>query len=116
MKNILWKISNSVLTISGSGKMSNYKTSSSPWSFCSKAISTVIIENGITSIGSLAFSGCSSLNSITIPSSVISISLLAFSNCRSLKSVIILNSEGFIKIHFNAFNGCPITSFTFIAK
>lgn len=46
-----------------------------------------IIPDSVTSIGSGAFSDCSSLASITIPNSVTSIRDSAFSNCTSLTSI-----------------------------
>ena len=52
----------------------------------------VVIPDGVTSIGSFAFSGCSSLTSVTIPDSVTSIGWNAFSGCSSLTSVIIPDS------------------------
>lgn len=55
-------------------------------------IQSYVIPNNITSIGSSAFSGCSSLTSITIPDSVTFISKFAFYNCSSLTSVTIPNS------------------------
>ena len=45
-------------------------------------------EHPVKSIGSSAFSGCSSLTSITIGNSVTSISEHAFSSCSSLKQLI----------------------------
>lgn len=46
----------------------------------------MIIGNGVTSIGSWAFSDCIALTSITIPDGVTSIGKKAFYYCRSLKS------------------------------
>ncbi len=52
----------------------------------------VILQDGLTSIGSYAFEGCSSLTSIEIPSGVTSIGNDAFSNCRSLTNIEIPSS------------------------
>ena len=60
---------------------------------CGKSDTSFIIPDGITSIGSDAFSGCSSLTSITIPDSVTSIGDWAFNGCSSLKNVYYLSSE-----------------------
>lgn len=46
-----------------------------------KALTSVTIGNGITSIGVEAFSGCTALTSITIPDSVTTIGEAAFSGC-----------------------------------
>ena len=50
------------------------------------------IPDSVTSIGELAFSGCTALTSVTIPNSVTSISVGTFSDCTSLTSVTIPNS------------------------
>jgi len=55
-------------------------------------ITDLVIPEGVTSIGSYAFEGCSGLESVTIPSSVTSIGERAFSGCSGLKRVTIPSS------------------------
>ena len=52
----------------------------------------LVIPDGVTSIGSFAFSYCKGLTSVTIPNSVTSIGGGAFYNCAGLTSVTIGNS------------------------
>lgn len=67
------------LAISGTGKMTDYYTSSQiPWDDNRSNIKSVVIENGVTSIGTFAFYNCIGLESITIPDSVEIISDGAF--------------------------------------
>ncbi len=63
-----------------------------------------MIPNSVTSIGSSAFSGCSSLTSVIIPNSVTSIGNGAFYRCSGLTSVTIPNSV--TSIGDGAFEGC----------
>ncbi len=67
-------------------------------------IKEVIICDGVTSIGSDEFAGCSGLAMITIPSSVASIGERAFDGCRSLTSITIPSSV--MSIGPSAFSGC----------
>jgi len=94
-----------VLTISGSGGMNNYySTSSAPWGTYCQDIQTVIIEDGVTSIGSYTFYNCNSLTSASIPNSVTSIGSYSFSKCTGLTSITIPNSV--TSIGEFAFFGC----------
>ncbi len=69
------------------------------------------MPDNVTSIGSQAFYGCSSLTSVTISDSVTSIDLDAFSYCTSLKSITI--PDGVTSIGAWAFCGCmSLTSIT----
>ena len=97
--------SSQILTIKGSGTMTNYRSSwSVPWRFYCSEIRTIIIEDGVTSIGESAFSGCLALTSVTIPNSVTSIGEYAFAYCSKLTSITIPNSV--TSIGKSAFSGC----------
>ena len=100
------------LTISGTGAMTDYtNTSSRPWFSYRDAIKTVVVTNGVTSIGKYAFISCSGLTSVTIPNSVTSIGGGAFEDCDSLTSVTIPNSV--MSIGGSAFSACSgLTSVT----
>ncbi len=94
-----------VLTISGTGEMKDYSSSSSTQSpfYNQTAITHVIIKDGVTKIGNCAFYGCSGLTSVTIPDSVTSIGSSAFSGCSGLTSVTIPDSVTSIN---DAFYNC----------
>ena len=99
-----WTLDGTVLTISGNGKMGYYNYDSnysSPWG---TLITKAVIENGVTSIGTDVFRGCTSLTSIAFPESVTSIGGGAFEGCTSLTSVTI--PESVTEIDYGVFRGC----------
>ena len=123
--NLVWTLNgDGLLTISGSGKMTEYTREdhggdedwywvcTSPFSGSiyndsygfGNEIKSVVISKGITSIGDYAFSGCTGLTSVSIPSSVTSIGSSAFSYCYSLTSVSIPSSVTSISNY--AFSNC----------
>jgi hypothetical protein len=85
--NLTWMLLNRTLTISGTGAMSDYYASNAPWYVYRDSIETAVIEDGVTSIGSYAFSWCSSLASVTIGESVTHIGNFAFRYCMSLTAI-----------------------------
>lgn len=81
--NVKWELDteNGVLTISGQGDMWDYEYqyyTTAPWYSYYPEISTVVIQNEITSIGDYAFCGCTGLTNVTIPDGVRSIGICAF--------------------------------------
>ena len=89
---LAWEISDDgVLTISGSGPMADYGwygDNAAPWREYYFDILSVVIEEGVTSIGNMAFYGCSKLTQpVEIPDSVTSIGEQAFRDCTALTGV-----------------------------
>ena len=78
--NLTWTLTcDSVLTISGTGAMEDYEwDTGAAWYSNKESIKSVIIENGVTSIGVVAFKDCHVLLSVEIPNSVTSIESQAF--------------------------------------
>ena len=94
-----------VLTITGTGAMTNYSyNSTAPWYANRAMISRVVLPSGLTSIGNYAFYECTKLASVTIPGSVTAIGSSAFQKCSALKSVFI--PTGVTSIGNSAFYGC----------
>lgn len=95
--------STGVLTISGTGDMNQWPEDDSPWCADTR-IKTLIIDEGVTSIGDRAFQDCRNLSNVKLPNSLTLIYNDAFSNCTSLASVIIPDSV--TSIGDDAFLGC----------
>ena len=111
--NVTWTLSNGTLTISGTGAMAYYSSYPDvPWHDYRSSIQSVIIRDGVTSIGDRAFYACNSLTSVTIGNSVTSIGYNAFYYCDSLTSVTIPNSV--TSIGLGAFARCSSLAFVTI--
>ena len=78
------------LTISGTGEMysySRYEDGQSPWRVYADDIKTVVMEEGVTTVGGFAFYGCGSLTSVVLPDSLTTIGESAFRECGELTNV-----------------------------
>jgi len=113
---LTWEIIDGVLIISGNGAMPNYDFASQrpSWYDYKTSLTSITIEEGVTSIGNNAFYG-SSIQSVTFSGSTLkTIGDGAFQSCVNLKSVVI--PDGVIQIIGYSFYGCKeLTSF-FIGK
>lgn len=85
-----WVRIGTVLTISGNGPMAEYTLyPGAPWG---TDITSVIIEDGVTSVGSYSFYGCKKLTGVAIPDSVTRIGGYSFFDCKAIESVVIPDS------------------------
>ena len=91
--NATWDLTDGVLTISGTGAMSDYdfRTTFTPWEPQVKSITSVVVSNGITHIGDNAFRNCENVASFTLPNSLTTIGVSAFEWCHKLTSIEIPN-------------------------
>ena len=84
---VKWSLSDDgILSITGKGSMSNFSEGTmAPWYHERENITAVMIKDGLTNIGTLAFYGCTSLQSIALPESITKIGDMAFAGCKNLE-------------------------------
>ena len=105
--NITWTYDAGTLRFSGKGDMNNILNGSrgerAPWynSDYRDSITNIVIEEGITSVGSWAFISLVNVTTVTIPSTVTVIQPHAFQNCQGIKCMNLPN--GLTAIGTNAF-------------
>ncbi|MBQ9551921.1 MAG: leucine-rich repeat protein [Clostridia bacterium] len=109
---VTWRynMSTKTLTISGSGVMSDYSTSTygeydlpvttAGWRPYYMTAKKLVIENGVTGIGANAFYFLYGLESVSIPASVTSIGEYAFAGCPNLTAVKISDVAAWCGITF----------------
>ena len=117
---VSWTLtSDGVMTISGTGAMADYNGYDYPWYSKSDYITSVVIEEGVTTIGKCAFFDCYNLASVSIPASVTSIGASAFSNCgktATTLTVTIADGSALTTIGSGAFGKTKLTSITLPAS
>jgi hypothetical protein len=98
---VTWSLSGGVLTISGAGEMTPSTGNTYGYTACKADITSVVMQQGVTSVGDGAFSGFPALTSVTAAASVKSVGILAFAGCSKLRDVhfqgtgITVNANGF---------------------
>ena len=92
-KNLYWKLdSDGVLMIAGIGPMDDYYFYDTPWYDNLTEINTIIISEGVSTVGAGAFHNCTHCSAVELPDTLTEIREEGFSQCFGLKSVTIPGS------------------------
>lgn len=104
--NLKWTLTeDGLLVISGEGDMPKFwKLADTPWYPYMDKINSVVIKDGVTSIGRYAFEECTNLKTAKISDSVTDIGICAFRRCTSLENIEI--GIGVTDINAGSFSGC----------
>lgn len=115
-ENLSWLITcDDELVISGTGAMADYKYSNQrPWNNFKNDIKTIIIKEGVTSIGKNAFYQFTAVKEMVIPEGVTLIGDNGLSSMSKLESVSLPNS--LTTINNYAFTDCPKLTSLYIPK
>ena len=113
-----WSFDNvtKILTITGTGAMWNYEmnTNKAPWDKFKPEILSIVLSEGITTVGDFAFYNCISAQSVAIPTTLTSIGTYSFHRCLVLPSIDLSKCTNFTTIMLNVFWYCPaLSSFNF---
>ena len=107
--NLTWVLEEGTLTISGTGEMYDYGIFDTVWSEYCEIITTVEIQEGVTTIGDSAFSGLYCVTEFTLPASITEIGRWAFCCCYALQEIEI--PEDVTVIGYRAFENCDALTF-----
>ncbi len=99
------------LTITGTGAMTDWShVDNVPWHASRASVRSVVLPQGLTTVGARAFYGCSKLTSASIPAEVTRIGASAFADCTALAGVTF--PAGVKEIGDLAFFACGMTGIT----
>ncbi len=106
---VKWSLKDGVLTISGSGAMADYaRNSPAPWAGFKSIIRSVVVQEGVTGIGSFAFFKHPALESAILPAGLKSIGVCAFGDCGKLSEAAL--PEGLTHLGNEAFKSTALKS------
>ena len=82
-----WLLSDdNILTISGEGRIPDYSgTNLAPWYAYHKQIKGLVLEEGVTAVGSFAFFDCGALTEVQFPKTLRMVGSSSFAYCDSLR-------------------------------
>ncbi|MCQ2500531.1 MAG: Ig-like domain-containing protein, partial [Lachnospiraceae bacterium] len=85
---LTWKIEDGTLIVSGSGEMEDHDWEDAyPWFDEKNNFTRLVVEEGVTTVGSNAFSYYSNLAEATLPSTLTTLKECAFFYCTSLRTL-----------------------------
>ncbi|MBP5255006.1 MAG: leucine-rich repeat domain-containing protein, partial [Lachnospiraceae bacterium] len=85
---VSWTVSEGVLRVSGTGPLQDYeRTEDVPWYGKRAEIRTILVEEGVTAVGRLAFAGCMNAEQVLLPDSLERIGEGAFDGCSALRMI-----------------------------
>ena len=114
-KDLTWDLTaDGTLTISGSGKMTDWTNKNAPWYAYRDSIVNIVLSDNITYIGNFAFQECSALTDIVIPESVTLVGNSVFINCSALTDIVIPDSV--MGLGYEAFRECSALTGIVIPK
>ena len=106
-----WTLENGILTITGQGAMTNYASASTaPWYSRRNEITKIVVDAGITAIGSNSFTFCQNARAVSLPDGLLIIGKNAFWGCENLTSVSLPDSLEYMGTC--AFFGSGLTAVT----
>lgn len=97
--NLKWSVKDNVLFISGEDAMNEFCVNgedgnplngietTAPWTDYRDTVTTIVVRNGVTSIGWYAFNAFTKLTKVFLPKTVDEIQAYAFAGCSALKTV-----------------------------
>ena len=104
-EDLKWTFAEGTLTITGKGSMTDYTDSEpAPWYGFRDQILKLVLPEGLTTIGRMAFYKCSALKAVDIPGKVKEIGAMAFAQCKAL--VIVRMNDSLTNIGRSAFESC----------
>ena len=100
---VTWNLENGVLTVQGTGAMSDGAFVGED--IKADEIRRVVVEEGVTHIGANAFQGCTALKEAVLPGSLTGLGECAFADCPALKRVSL--PDGIREIGYDTFGDIP---------
>ena len=104
-KNVMWLLdSEGLMTISGTGRMEDYSAYNTPWIDHRAKVKALVVEEGVTRLGTHAFRSCTAMETVSLPESLTVIGDNAFAFYSVLMSVSL--SRNLSSIEGHAFYYC----------